>query len=108
MRALLDQDIPEWVYPYILGLSGEYVFEITELLYEKLSQTDTYSLKEFCRRNQRQFVREPRRMISYWNEYYREFNFYDYDGRKLFHEFCVTRNISIINSNHPRKTPGMI
>lgn len=94
LRALLDQDIPEWIYPYILGLSGEYVFEIAELLYEKLSQADTYSLKEFCRRNQRQFVREHRRMISYWNEYYREFNFYDYDGRKLFHE-CLGYSASL-------------
>lgn len=86
LKFLLDNDRYKWVYPYILKLSDEYVMEIVELIYEKLYLRDTTSLKKFCVLNLQQFLKGHDRMISYWNEFYRDrcYRYKEYVGRKLY------------------------
>ena len=86
LKFLLDNDRYEWIYPYILKLSDEYIMEIVELIYKKLSLRDTTLLKKFCVLNLQQFLKSHDRMISYWNEFYRDrcYRYKEYVGRKLY------------------------
>lgn len=94
VKALIENEPPEWVYPYILKVCNEYVMEILELVYQNLHTKDCTKWKSFCLLNQKTFVYSYQRMTSYWNEYYRStcYLFHDYIGRKLFWEcFGYTR-----------------
>lgn len=88
IKALLENDIPEWVVPYIIKVCEEYVLKILELIYDRLAGTDTSEYKEICKLNSERFVRGYDRMVSYWNEYHRDkcSNFCNYVGRKLYEE----------------------
>lgn len=88
ISALLEAETPDWVIPYILKICEEYVLNILDMVYSKLSETDTSAYKEICRLNLGQFVKGHDRMISYWNEYYRDkcYNFCNYVGKKLYEE----------------------
>lgn len=88
IAALLKVETPEWVIPYIVKICEEYVLKILDMVYSKLSETDTSEYKEICRLNLEQFVKGHDRMISYWNEYHRGkcYNFCDYVGKKLYEE----------------------
>ena len=97
--ALLDtENMPYWAVPYIFRLCGEYVLEIIEMIYKKLSVRDNSDFKRFCAKNPFTFVYYYDRMISYWNEYYRG-RFPDirvYAGYRLFTEcFGYTRSLGI-------------
>lgn len=102
VKALIESNPPEWVYPYILKVCNEYVVEILELVYQNLSVKDCSKWKAFCLLNRKTFVYSYQRMISYWNEYYRCtcYQFHDYIGRKLFREcFGYTR---ALEKNHKK------
>ena len=88
ISALLEAETPDWIIPYILKICEEYVLNILDMVYSKLSETDTSAYKEICRLNLGQFVKGHDRMISYWNEYYRDkcYNFCNYVGKKLYEE----------------------
>lgn len=88
IAAILKVETPDWVIPYIIKICDEYVLEILELVYNKLSEIDTSVYKEICRLNSGQFLLGYNRMISYWNEYYRKkcCNICDYVGKKLYEE----------------------
>ena len=88
LRALFKNELQEWIYPYILKLSDEYVMEIVECLYDELCLRNTDLLKAFCLLNLQQFLKSHDRMISYWNEFYRNrcYRYRDYVGRKLYME----------------------
>ena len=90
---LLNTEIPEWCMPYILRLSSEYVVEIIALLYDALIHKDNDMVQAFCYNNPKQLKRSYQRMVSYWNEYYRNQypKFRDYIGRKLFRECFAPR-----------------
>jgi len=60
-----------WITPFTFQLSGEYVFEILEVLYNQLDDNRLENYKRFAMENPGYFLRTERRMISYWNEYYR-------------------------------------
>lgn len=66
----------------------EYVIEFFKVIYDKLKDRDNYDSKDFCLKNKFAIKRSYSRMMSYWNELYRdrEFNFHRYVGRKLFKE----------------------
>ncbi|MDO5601290.1 MAG: hypothetical protein Q4G07_00845 [Oscillospiraceae bacterium] len=96
LRALLEGELQEWIYPYLLKLSDEYVMEIVECLYYGLRSKNTDRLKSFCVLNLQQFLRSHARMISYWNEFYRTrcYKYKDYIGRKLYLEcFGYSRSL---------------
>lgn len=88
IAALLEAEATDWVIPYIVKICEEYVLKILDMVYSKLSETDTSAYKEICRLNLEQFVKGHDRMISYWNEYHRDkrYNFCDYIGKKLYEE----------------------
>lgn len=85
IHEILKMNYTEWIFPYIIKLSDEYVVEILELIYYYLKDKDCKEIKSFCVLNINSFLRSYDRMVSYWNEYYRG-SFYEYVGRKLFIE----------------------
>ena len=88
IRALLSMDFPEWAIPYIVKICDEYIVEILQMTYNNLKNKNTDAIKSFCIRNWASFCKSYNRMISYWNEFYRNdcYKFEDYIGRKLFIE----------------------
>lgn len=86
LKAILSVSYPDWIIPYIVKLSDEYVIEILEDIYEKIYKKDIEKLKIFCELNLVNFLISYDRMISYWNVYYRnKYIFYkDYIGYNLF------------------------
>lgn len=96
IEAILSDNYPFWAFPFILKVSDEYVMEIVEIIYEKLRFCNTTEMKEFCLVNLQQFIRSHDRMISYWNEFYRErcFRYKNYVGKKLYENcFGYTRSM---------------
>lgn len=93
VRKLLDMPIEEWAIPFVVKLCDEYVLEILEIIYDKLKERDNTDIQDFCLRNKVAVSKSYSRMISYWNEYYRgyEFDFRKYIGRSLFGE-CLGYN----------------
>ena len=88
LRRLLDMPLEQWAIPYVIKLCDEYVCEILEVIYNILKERDNTDIQDFCLKNKVSIRKSYSRMISYWNEYYRgyEFNFKNYIGRKLFRE----------------------
>ncbi len=88
LRKLLDMPIQPWIIPFIVKLCDEYVLEILEILYDKLKDRDNTDIRAFCLKNKSAIRKSYARMISYYNVYYRryEWNFREYIGRKLFEE----------------------
>lgn len=95
-EALLERETPEWVMPFILDLSQDYVAEILEVLYNGLRERDNGEYQAFCRLNWDAFHKGYDRMLSYWAEYYRWYDprtqkycktrYRDYVGWKLYAE----------------------
>ena len=88
LRKLLDMPFEQWTIPFIVKLCDEYVLEILEIIYNKLKGRDNTDIQDFCLKNKGTISKSYSRMISYWNEYYRnyEFDFKKYIGRCLFRE----------------------
>jgi len=84
----LSVDFPDWSIPYIVKVCDEYVIEILQLVYEELKGKDTEAIKYFCKNNRQAFCKSYNRMISYWNEFYRNdcYRYENYIGSKLFIE----------------------
>jgi len=97
IKALLSENFPEWAIPYIFKVCDEYVIEILQTVYDNLKHRNTDKFKSFCANNHESFCRSYNRMISYWNEFYRNdcYKYEDYVGRKLFIEcFGAKRKIN--------------
>ena len=88
LQSLLSMDYADWAIPYIVKICDEYVIEILEMAYDILKEQDTERIKKFCLENVQSFCKSYSRMISYWNEFYRDrcYNFNKYSGKKLFRE----------------------
>ena len=88
IRALLENDVPAWAYPFVLKLCDEYIAGILEAVYDNLKNRDNTELKAFCQKNTSYFVYSHARMISYWDCFYRDRydRYRDYIGRKLYHK----------------------
>ena len=93
IRNILAVDYPEWCFPYILKLSSEYVVEITSVIYDALKERDNNDLWVFSQNNPKMLQLAYRRMVSYWNEFYRKDcpKFENYVGRRLFRECLAVR-----------------
>ncbi len=88
IKKILETELQEWEFPYILKLSEEYVYEIVAIIYSFLKNKKNDAIKEFAKKNKGQLCKSYSKMTSYWNEFYRErtFKFHNYVGRKLFRE----------------------
>lgn len=88
LKNLLADDVPQWYMPYILKLSSEYVVEILDDIYENMKARDNTLFQAFCENNPYLFRRSYTRMVSYWNEYYRQecYRFHNYVGYRLYKE----------------------
>ncbi len=88
LRELLKIDFDYWAIPFIIKLSDEYIVEILKVIYDGLKNRNNYDIKNFCLENKNSISRSYSRMISYWNEFYRnkEPIFHKYIGRILFRE----------------------
>lgn len=75
-----------WVFPYVVGLVGEYVIDIKDLIYREKERIPNKVVRQFSKQNKFFMQTTKQRMISYWNEYYRNDypNKKDYVGMKLF------------------------
>ena len=60
-----------WVAPYIVRLFGEYVIEILNIIYENFNTIDMAIYRAFIEENPIFYAKIKRRVISYWNCYYR-------------------------------------
>ncbi len=88
IAALLSSKLPFWTIPYVFKCCDDYVIEILQLIYDKLTMKDTVEFRRFCQDNRRSFYSSYHRMVSYWNAYYRHEHerLEDYVGWKLFSE----------------------
>ena len=88
LRKLLKTEFDYWAIPFIVKLSDEYIVEILQVIYDNLKDRDNDDIKRFCCENKSAISKNYSRMISYWNEFYRdkEPNFHKYVGRKLFRD----------------------
>ena len=88
LRKLLDMQFEQWGIPFIIKLCDEYVLEILEIIYSKLKEQNNTDIQSFCLKNKALINKSYSRMISYWNEYYREqeVDFRKYIGKRLFRE----------------------
>jgi hypothetical protein len=82
-----------WVPPFVIQLVGEYVIEILQLVKQNLENLDAVIYGNFLRANPDFFAVTERRVISYWNCYYREHNRSEYVGFELLEFFkSLVRN----------------
>lgn len=88
LRSLLLIEYEDWAIPYIVKVCDEYVVEILEMTYTILKEQNTECFEKFCHENDKLICKSYARMISYWNEFYRNKYplFHKYIGRKLFKE----------------------
>ena len=86
LKKLLENDIEDFVVPFIIKLSGEYVLELLELIYSSLENKDTIKFKKFAKENKLFMKNEYDHMVSYWSSYYRNIDFDHYVGKKLFND----------------------
>jgi len=91
IKKILDENIEEWQIPFIVKLCDDYLIEILEIIYDKLKDRDNTDIKNFCLNNEKEISKCYARMVSYWNEYYRDIDFNNYVGNKIFIE-CLGYN----------------
>jgi len=63
---------PPWVIPFFVQLLGEYVVEIAEVVAEATSSADPAELAAFVAGNPGFMATTRRRVLSYWDCYYRD------------------------------------
>lgn len=80
LNILLNPNFDYWVIPFIVKLCDEHVIETLEVIYDKLKEWNNNDVKNFCLENKFIINKSYSRMVSYWNEFYRnrEFNFHKY------------------------------
>ncbi|MGE7918277.1 hypothetical protein ACQKM9_04920 [Viridibacillus sp. NPDC093762] len=60
-----------WIIPYIIRLTGEYVIEILQVIKDNLDNIDKAIITDFKAENAKFYNTIESRVISYWNYYYR-------------------------------------
>ena len=89
----MGADKHEWVKPYIILAAGEYVIEITDMLYKEIDREKNPEYREICKLNFENIRILHAKMITYWAEFYRFECYYykNYVGKKLFSEIFGMR-----------------
>lgn len=74
----------DWVPPFVIQLSGEYVVEIIEVIYANLQQLDRMQYRTFLQANSEFFAKTAQRVRSYWQCYYRHrYTWEGYPGNQI-------------------------
>jgi len=60
-----------WVVPYVIKLTGEYVIEILNVIYQHLPFLNHEIYRDFLRNNPQFYTLTKCRVMSYWDCYYR-------------------------------------
>lgn len=60
-----------WIIPYLIRLTGEYVIEILQVIKDNLGNIDKGITKDFIAENARFYNAIESRVVSYWDYYYR-------------------------------------
>ncbi len=82
-----------WVSPFVIQLVGEYVIEILRAIDQNLQNLNLSVYAGFLRANRGFFATTDRRVISYWNCYYRAQRREEYVGFHLLDFFrSLVRN----------------
>ncbi len=106
IKSLLDQaNIQQWVYPFVLKNSSEYVIQILDTIYQYLKHKDNTDIKVFCKQNLQVFLYYYSKMISYWNAFYRIdcYKYKDYVGHKLYID-CFGYTIDLEKNRKSQKS----
>lgn len=69
-RDLMD-DLQPWSAPFIVTLIGEYIVEILNDIYAALTPHDAQTVAAFIVQNEAYWGTTKRRVMSYWDVYYR-------------------------------------
>lgn len=72
-----------WVPPFVIQLLGEYVIEIICVIDEHLRSLDASLYRQFLEANQDFLALTERRVVSYWDCYYRSVRREDYAGFRV-------------------------
>lgn len=74
-RAARDviADLQPWAAPYVVALIGEYVIEILDDINAALTPNDARTLAAFIGANEAYWNTTKRRVMSYWDVYYRPY-----------------------------------
>jgi hypothetical protein len=72
-RAARDviADLQPWAAPFIVALIGEYIVEILDDIYAALTPRDVQTIAAFIVQNEAYWSTTKRRVMSYWDVYYR-------------------------------------
>ena len=70
LRRIIDLNTP-WSAPFVVQLMSEYVIEILDMIDAGWERVDGPLLARFLAENPRYHALVRRRVISYWNVYYR-------------------------------------
>ena len=82
-----------WVPPFVVQLAGEYVIEILNVIFQNLEALDASAYGEFLRNNPAFLTLTERRIVSYWDCYYRNETRKEYVGSRFlsFSALCNSR-----------------
>lgn len=70
LRRLPAYDSP-WVIAYVVALCGEYVIEILDYVWTERNRFNSIALQQWLRENETFYARTRKRIVSYWDCYYR-------------------------------------
>lgn len=72
-RAARDitADLQPWTAPFVVALIGEYIVEILDDIYAALTPGNLQTLATFIVQNESYWGTTKRRVVSYWDVYYR-------------------------------------
>jgi hypothetical protein len=94
-KILCDFQNENDIIPFIAILIGEYIEEILKVIYNNLKEENWQKLKAFFKENPKFFVTTEKRIVSYWNCYYKkrtngiytyEYSFKEYVGFKILNK----------------------
>jgi hypothetical protein len=86
LRRILTSN-HEWVPPFVVQLSGEYVFEILCLIRDNIHLLDAALYRTFLTQNLAYYRTTKSRVMSYWNCYHRDQRRADYAGFQVLESF---------------------
>lgn len=69
---LISDSSENWTIPFIIQLVGEYVYELLPVIDKKINENTLDYYAQFRNENPTYWQQTESRMISYWNEYYRD------------------------------------
>jgi hypothetical protein len=79
LEKLLQKKLEYFMMPFIFQLLGEYVVEILKVIEPNINKNNQEIWRDFMLENPQYIQTTQRRMVSYWNEYYRS-NHPDFKG----------------------------